>query len=149
MDPSSTTITWRAYVHPKHASTTAPTVGASLRAGTTTSTIKGALRLRLRTSGQAGPLTPGDHFDSDLARGLVDHLVAEHDGALALALRRQAVGIEDVPRPVELLLVRGEHLVEDRDLVGVEGPLAVVTEDLRALAEASEAVVVAHLDVGA
>ena len=41
-----------------------------------------------------------------LAAGLVDHLVAEHDRALALVLGRLPVGVEDAPRPVELLLRR-------------------------------------------
>src|SRR5437588_2811834 len=146
MDPSSTTMTWRPYTHPRHASTTAPTVGASLRAGTTTSITTRALRLR--TSREAGPLAAGDDLDCNLPRSLVDHLVAEHDGALAIALRGLAVGVEDVPRPVELLLVRGEDLVEDRDLVGMQSPLTVVAEDLGALAEVPEALAVAHLDVG-
>src|SRR5438270_3336301 len=145
MEPSSTTMTWRAEAQPRHASTTAPTVGASLRAGTTTSTITRAL---LRTSGEARPLATGHHLDRHLAGRLVDHLVAEHHCTLALALGRLAVGVEDVPRPVELLLVGREDLVEDRDLVGMEGPLAVVPKDLGPLAAVTDALVVAHLDVG-
>src|SRR3954447_7179549 len=146
VDPSSTTMTCRAYAHPRHASTTNPTVGASLRAGTTTSMTTSVLRLR--TSTESGALAPGDELHRHLARGLVNHLVAEHDRTLALALGGLAVGVEDVPRPVELLLRRAEHLVENRDLVGVQGPLAVVAEDLRALAELPEPFVVADLHVG-
>ena len=40
-----------------------------------------------------------------------------------------------------------EDLVQDRDLVGVQRPLAVVAEDLAALAELAEALGVAHLHV--
>src|SRR5947209_4032224 len=142
-DPSSTTITWRAYAQPRQASTTAPTVGASFRAGTTTSIT----RSRLRTSGEAGALAAGDDLHRHLAGGLIDHLVAEHHCALALALGGLLVGLEDVPRLVELLLGRREHLVEDRDLVGVQRPFSVVAQDLGALAEVPKAFVVAHLDV--
>src|SRR5690242_3392542 len=85
-EPSSTTITWRAYEHPKHASTTVPTVGASLKAGTTTSMITRLLRL---TSREAGALAAGHQFHGDLAGCLVDHLVAEHHRALAVALGRR------------------------------------------------------------
>ena len=87
-----------------------------------------------------GALAARDDLDRDLARRLVDHLVAEHHRALAVAFGRGLlVGLEDVERAVELLLARAEHLVEDRDLVGVQRPLAVVAEDLRALAELAEA----------
>src|SRR5256885_2164488 len=59
------------------------------------------------------------------------------------------VGLEDVAGPVELLLARREHVVEDRDLVGVQRPLAVEAEDLGAPAVVAEALGVAHLDVRA
>src|SRR5579884_4338370 len=92
---------------------------------------------------QAGPLAPADELDGHLAAGLVDHLVAEHDRALALTRRpvggRLLVGVEDGPGPVELLLGGREDLVEDGDLVGVEGPLAVVAERPGALAVLAEA----------
>ena len=42
------------------------------------------------------------------------------------------IGLEDVPCAVELLLGRRIDLVQHVDLVGCEGPLAVVTQDLRA-----------------
>src|SRR5437588_2404928 len=144
-EPSSTTITWRAYAQPRHASTTAPTVGASLRAGTTTSTT--TRPLRLRASREPRALAPCDDLHRHLARRLVDHLVAEHHRTLALALGGLLIGLEHVPRLVELLLVRREHLVENRHLIGVQGPLAVVSEDLCALAEVPEPLVVADLDV--
>ena len=90
----------------------------------------------------AAPHELGRH----LPRRLVDHLVAEHHGALALALGgRLLVGVEDVPRAVELLLRRREQLVEDVDLVGMQRPLAVVAEHLRALAVVTERVGLADL----
>ena len=60
------------------------------------------------------------------------------------------VGLEDVERPVELLLGRREHLVDDRHLVGVQRPLAVVAEDAGPrIAEVAQAVEVADLQVRA
>src|SRR5437762_1127040 len=78
-----------------------------------------------RGTTQAGALAAGDELDRHLAARLVDHLVAEHHGAIALVLGGDAVGLEDVVGPVELLLGGAELLVEDRDLVGVQRPLAV------------------------
>ena len=104
-----------------------------------------ALTNSLQTGGTL--LAPPPHeLGRHLPRCLVDHLVAEHDRALALALgRRLLVGVEDVPRAVELLLRRREELVEDVDLVGVQRPLAVVAEHLRALAVVAERVGLADL----
>ena len=60
-------------------------------------------------------LAAGDELRRHLAARLVDHLVAEHHRALAVALGgRLLVGLEDVERVVELLLRRREHLVDDR-----------------------------------
>jgi len=84
------------------------------------------LRLTLLRALQASAFAPGDELDRHLATPLVDHLLAEHDGAFALALGRFLVGIQNRPCPVELLLGRREHLVQDRDLVRVERPLAVI-----------------------
>src|SRR4029453_4081033 len=51
-------------------------------------------------------LAASDELRRHLAAGLVDHLVPEHDRALALTRaalgRRLLVGVEDVPRMVEL-----------------------------------------------
>src|SRR3954463_3330119 len=105
--------------------------------------------MRLATGArEAGALAAHDDLLGDLARRLVDHLVAEHHRALAVALgRRLLVGLENVGRAVELLLAHAEDLVEYRDLVGVQRPLAVVSEDLRALAELAEAFGIAHLHI--
>src|SRR5687768_14192471 len=80
-------------------------------------------------AGEAGPLAAADELGGHLAGGLVDHLVAEHDRTLALALGGHLVGVEDLPRLVELLLGGREDLVDDADLVGVQRPLAVEAED--------------------
>src|SRR5438270_3441147 len=125
VDPSSTTITWRVWEQPWQASTTSAIVSASLRAGTTTSIT---MTLRSRAA-SAGPLAAGHDLDGDLAGGLVDHLVAEHDRTLPLALGGLPVGVQDVPGPVELFLAGREDLVESRHLVRVQGPRPVVTED--------------------
>ena len=80
-------------------------------------------------------------LDRHLARRLVDHLVAEHDGAALLDLGRVLVGLEERLGLVVLLLRRREHLVEHVDLTRVQRPLAVVTESScahRHLAEAVE-----------
>ena len=100
----------------------------------------------LRRPGQAGPLAPPHELGRHLAAGLVDHLVAEHHRALALALGGVLVGLEDVPGLVELLLGRAEDLVDDGDLVGVQGPLAVVAEDAGPHAVVAEGVLVADLE---
>src|SRR5688572_21488966 len=84
VEASSTTMTSRTHRQPRHASTTAATVSSSSRAGTTQSTIRsfgGAL-----TPLHARPLAPLHDLDRHLAGCLVDHLVAEHHGTLALAL---------------------------------------------------------------
>ena len=99
-------------------------------------------------AGQPGPLAPGHELGGHLARGLVDHLVAEHDRAGAVVLGGLAVGVEDVPGPVELLLGGRVDLVEHRDLVGGEGPLAVVAEHPGALGELAEAVQLPDLEEG-
>src|SRR4029079_12878841 len=81
----------------------------------------------LRAAAQARAFAARHELDRDLARRLVDHLVAEHHRALALALGRGLlVRLEDVARVIELLLADAEDLVQDRDLVGVQRPLAVV-----------------------
>src|SRR5258708_515017 len=96
-----------------------------------------ALTTRERDSRRATrhpcPLAPADELRGHLAARLVDHLVAEHHRTPTLALgRRLLVRLEKVPRVVELLLGRRVHLVDHADLVGMERPLPVVTEDARA-----------------
>src|SRR5258708_3984642 len=109
-----------------------------------TASTMGAVRsVRLWRPLQAGPLPAADELDGNLAAGLVDHLVAEHDRAHQVALGGLLVGVEDGIGPVELLLSGREHLVEDTDLVGVQGPLAVVAEDAGALAVVAEGIGVA------
>src|SRR5215510_12051267 len=109
-----------------------------------------SLRSLAGAAAHAGPLTACHNLDRALAGRFVDHFVAEHHRALAVAFgSRLLVGLEDVARLVEALLRDTEDPVEDRDLVGVERPLAVVTEDLAALAELAKALGVAHLDVRA
>src|SRR5579862_2296597 len=93
-----------------------------------------AMGMRLGGTLEPGPLPSGDELDRHLAARLIDHLVAEHHRAHALALGRLPVGVKDGARPVELLLGRAVDLVEDRHLVWVQRPLAVVAEDLGAVA---------------
>ena len=57
------------------------------------------------------------------------------------------VGIENCARTIELFLRRREHLVEDRHLVGVQRPFAVVAEGACALAVIAEAVSVTDVQV--
>jgi hypothetical protein len=102
--------------------------------------------VRPTRTAEAGALAASDELDGHLAGGLVDHLVAEHHRALAVALSGLLVGLEDVPCPIELLLRRREQLVQDGHLVRVEGPLAVVAEHLGALAVVAEGVLVADLE---
>src|SRR5438552_3617343 len=101
-EPSSTTITSRAYRQARAAATLSATVGASSRAGMTMSmTVNRGLRLR---SGHPVAFALLHELDRHLAGRLVDHLVTEHDCALAIALGRGLlVRIEDIPRLVELL----------------------------------------------
>src|SRR5438874_5031190 len=147
-EESSTTMTSRTCSQPRHAATTAATVVSSLRAGTTASMGTCQRKGSAGTAAQPRPLAPAHDLDGHLARRLVDHLVAEHHRALALAFgRRLLVCVEDVVGPVELLLRRREHLVEDRDLIGVQGPFAVVAQDLGAAAEVAETLGVAHAHV--
>ncbi len=91
-----------------------------------------------RTGADRPARSPRDELERHLAAGLVDHLSAEHRGTLALALGRLLVGVEDRPGPVELLLGRREHLVQDRDLVRVDRPFAVVAERVRPAAVLAE-----------
>jgi len=53
---------------------------------------------------EARALTSADELEGHLAAGLVDHLVAEHDGALAVLVGGLAIGLEEVVGVVELLL---------------------------------------------
>src|SRR5688500_5041942 len=82
----------------------------------------------LLLDGQAGSPAPFCELDGHLARGLVDHLGAEHHGPGALDVCGVLVGLEECLRLVELLLRRSEDLVRDADLAGVQSPLAVVAE---------------------
>src|SRR5438876_7335010 len=104
--------------------------------------------LPLRAAAEPCPFATGDDLDGDLAGRLVDHLVAEHHRAPAVLLGSGPVGVEDVPGPVELLLTGREHLVENRHLVGVKSPLAVVAEDLRPSGELAEPFRIAHPNIG-
>src|SRR5258708_26178043 len=84
-------------------------------------------RCRLDGGGaKSGRLAAQEELGGHLARGLVDHVVAEHHRAAPLHLGGVAVGVEDLHRAVELLLGRGEGLVAGGDLVGMQAPLAVV-----------------------
>src|SRR5207248_2015585 len=77
---------------------------------------------------QSGGASLGGVHGRHLPRRFVDHLVAEEYGPLAVVLGRLLVRLEDVLGAVVLLLRRSEDLVQDGDLVRVEGPLAVVAE---------------------
>src|SRR5690349_16453619 len=97
LDPSSTTITSRTYRQPWQASTTSATVMPSLRAGTIASIVTGIGFSGSRVGGATGqscPLAPSHELDRHLAAGFVDHLVAEHHRAHAVALGRLLVGLE-------------------------------------------------------
>src|SRR3989441_11649961 len=65
-DPSSTTITSRTYVQPRHAATTAATVVSSLRAGTTASMVTALPG----TTAEPGAFAPADDLHRHLARRL-------------------------------------------------------------------------------
>ena len=103
-------------------------------------------RRQLGAAAQPGALAAADELEGDLAAGLVDHLVAEHDRALAVLLGGLAVGLEDVEGPVELLLGGRVDLVEHGDLVRGERPLAVVAEHARAHGVVAQRVELAHLE---
>src|SRR5687767_14153850 len=91
-----TFLTWRQCFA---ALTLAAMVGASLRAGITTSMFKSRCRRSRGGARQPCSLAPHDDLDRDLPGCLVDHLVAEHDRAGAILVGGLAVGVEDVPRP--------------------------------------------------
>ena len=103
----------------------------------------GAAVLTRSGPGHAGRAAALDDRERHLPRGLVDHLALEHHGARPVDLGRGAVGVEDPLGPVELVLRRRVDLVADRDLVGVDRPLAVEAEPARAPRRAREAVEVA------
>src|SRR4051812_5601599 len=113
-----------------------------------------ALRLRnleLRRALHARrPSLAGDD-QRHLAAGLVDHLVAEHRGALLAARlgREVLVRVQDQLGVVVVLLRGREDLVGGLHLARVQHPLAVEAEGRGALGDLAVAVDVADLQVGA
>src|SRR5262245_24511659 len=98
---------------------------------------------------QPGPLAAGDHLGRHLPRGLVHHLVAEADRPSPLVAGGGIQGVQDGGRVVELRLRGRERLVDDRDLVGVDGPLAVDAQRPGPPAVVPQPVEVADPQVGA
>src|SRR5262249_2113811 len=118
-----------------------------------TSLMSASQLVGLGAAGHAGALAAAQELRGHLAAGLVDHLVAEHDRAPALAGvalgRRLLVRLEEVDGVVELLLRGREHLVDDRHLVGMQRPLAVVAENAGPHRVLAQSVELADLEVRA
>src|SRR6188474_1199282 len=78
----------------------------------------------------------------------LDHTPLDYDHALLLVLR-MAEGVDDPPRPVDLLLRRREDLVAGSDLARMDQSLAVHAEGAPALAFITQALLVAEVVIDA
>src|SRR5687767_1497350 len=78
----------------------------------------------------------------------LDHPPLDHDHALAFVLLA-AEGIDDLARPVDLLLGGGENLVAGADLARMDQSLAVHAEDTAALALIAQTLLVAEVIIDA
>ena len=78
----------------------------------------------------------------------LDHAALDHDDALLLVLG-MAEGVDHFPRPIDLLLRRGEDLVAGPDLARMDQSLAVHAEGATALALLAQALLVLEVVIDA